>query len=149
MIQLADLRQKRDHDCGPTAVKILLRAIRKRPRMDAMAHLATSPIDGTDPRAIETCLRAHQLHVASGSIRWEELQHITQSIPVLALVTKEKIGHWVVVGGLDQNIVHYQCPSEGPCRSGKRTWLKSWRDVDRLGAVYHQWIIYAWKSFSR
>jgi ABC-type bacteriocin/lantibiotic exporter with double-glycine peptidase domain len=141
MIPLPDLRQTREHDCGAVAVRIALRAIKKRPPADLETLLGTSPIDGTDPRSMESLLRSLGLWVASGSFTLADLHHITTTRPAICLVTRANIGHYVTVGGIVSGTVHYQCPSEGPCRSGTRSWMKSWRDVDRLGATYHQWLI--------
>jgi hypothetical protein len=141
MIPLPDLRQTADHDCGPCAVRIALRALRKRPKFDLYAALGTSPIDGTDPRSIESYMRFLGLWVWSGTGSLDDLRHATASRPAICLVTRAQVGHYVVVSGLLEGRVHYQCPSEGPVRMGTRTWLRTWRDVDRLGAHYHQWMI--------
>ena len=145
MHRLADIRQRTDYDCGLAAVRVLLRALRRRPSPDAMRHLGTTAIDGTDPRAIEVCLRAHSLMVCSGSLHWDMLGPLSKKTPVLALVTSGGIGHWVVVAGVENGFVYYQCPSNGHERLGRKAWIGRWRDVDRLGAIYHQWIIAAWK----
>lgn len=145
MHRLPDIRQQAEYDCGPAAVRVLLRAIRKRPSPDAMRHLGTTAIDGTDPRAIEVCLRAHGLMVNSGSLHWDLLGPVCRKMPVLTLVTRGGVGHWVVVAGVENGTVHYQCPSNGPEKMGRRAWIRWWRDVDRLGAIYHQWVIAAWR----
>jgi ABC-type bacteriocin/lantibiotic exporter with double-glycine peptidase domain len=145
VISLADIRQQASHDCGDAAVRVVLRALRRRPFEPAIAHLATDPIDGTDPRAIETCLRAHGLLVLSGSATWGDLRHWTQNRPVICLVQRGGVGHWVVTGHVTQRRAHYQCPSIGPDSQGRTTFMNAWRDVDRLGAVYRQWAIVAWR----
>ena len=146
MIQLPDIRQRFDHDCGLTATRILLRYVRKRPPSD-LIRLACDPVDGTDPRAIETYLRQLGLRVQAGSYTVEDLSHSTATgRPVVCLVTPAHgVGHYVVVSGIEGQTIHYQCPTEGPARSGLRSWLKGWHEVDRLGAKYHQWGISAWR----
>ncbi len=145
MLTLSDIRQKTDYDCGIVAVKILLKALGKRLTPDNEKVLATSPIDGTDPRAIEALLRKLGLHVASGEMTWEDLVYFTQTRPVICLVTYDKVGHWVVAAGLKDRKMYYQDPSSGPRSLGKRKWLEHWKDIDRLGATYRQWGIAAWR----
>lgn len=145
MIELPDWRQQQQWDCGPTAVRILLRSLRRRPSPTAMAHLAASPIDGTDPRAVEIALRAHDLRVTSGSATFDDLRHWTQNRAVLCLIQCDGVGHWVAVARATHRRVSYQCPSEGPKLEKRADWMARWRDVDRLGAVYHQWSICAWR----
>lgn len=110
-----------------------------------MAHLAASPIDGTDPRAVEIALRAHDLRVTSGSATFDDLRHWTQNRAVLCLIQCDGVGHWVAVARATHRRVSYQCPSEGPKLEKRADWMARWRDVDRLGAVYHQWSICAWR----
>lgn len=145
MLTLSDIRQKTDYDCGIVAVKILLKALGKRLTPDNEKVLATSPIDGTDPRAIEALLRKLGLHVVSGEMTWEDLVYFTQTRPVICLVTYDKVGHWVVAAGLKDRKMYYQDPSSGPRSLGKRKWLERWKDIDRLGATYRQWCIAAWR----
>jgi ABC-type bacteriocin/lantibiotic exporter with double-glycine peptidase domain len=146
MITLADMRQKTDYDCGVVAVKVLLKALGKRLTPDNMKHLSTSPVDGTDPRSIESLLRKLGLHVLSGEMTWNDLVYFTQTRPVICLITLDSIGHWVVASGIKDGRMHYQDPSEGPKNLGKKKWHDVWKDIDRLGAVYRQWGITAWRN---
>ena len=147
MIKLPDIRQQSDHDCGLTVARVLLRFLGRRPTAQQLSGLACDPVDGTDPRNMETFLRQIGLRVQAGSFTVENLDWLTSSgRPVVCLTTPAHgIGHYVVVAGIDGQTIHYQCPTEGPSRSGLRTWLKCWREVDRLGATYHQWGISAWR----
>jgi len=145
VIGLPDWRQQQQWDCGPTAVRILLRSLRRRPVPTAMAHLAASPIDGTDPRAVEIALRAHDLRVMSGSATWDDLRHMTQNRAVICLIQCDGVGHWVVAGRVTHRRISYQCPSAGPVCESRADWMARWRDVDRLGATYHQWAICGWR----
>lgn len=146
MIELADIRQQADHDCGPTAVRVLMRALGRRLSLEQFLSLPCDPVDGTDPRAIETWLRGVKLRVLSGSMTWTDLVNLTASgRPVICLVTPLDVGHYVVVGSALHSQVHYQCPSEGPTVTTQFRWMRQWREVDRLGAAYHQWGITAWR----
>lgn len=146
MLTLSDMRQAYSYDCGIVAVKVLLRALGKRLTPENMRALSTSPIDGTDPRAIESLLRKLGLHVLSGEMTWYDLVYFTQTRPVICLINSDGIGHWVVAAGIKDGRMHYQDPSDGPKHLGKKKWLDIWRDVDRLGAVYRQWGIAAWRT---
>jgi hypothetical protein len=73
------------------------------------------------------------------------MRHWTQNRPVICLVQRGGVGHWVVAGRVTQRRAHYQCPSIGPGSQGRTTFMNAWRDVDRLGAVYRQWAIVAWR----
>jgi ABC-type bacteriocin/lantibiotic exporter with double-glycine peptidase domain len=146
MITLSDMRQKEEYDCGIVAVKILLRALGKRLTTEGLISLSASPMDGTDPRAIESLLRKLGLHVLSGEMTWNDLIYCTQTRPVICLITLDNVGHWVVASGIKDGRMHYQDPSEGPCSLGKKKWHDVWRDIDRLGAVYRQWGIAAWRN---
>jgi ABC-type bacteriocin/lantibiotic exporter with double-glycine peptidase domain len=146
MITLSDVRQKSQYDCGVVAVKVLLRALGKRLTPENTKALATTPIDGTDPRAIEALLRKLGLHVLSGEMTWNDLVYFTQTRPVICLITYAGVGHWVVASGIKDGKMHYQDPSGGPLYVGKKKWHEMWRDIDRLGAVYRQWGITAWRN---
>jgi ABC-type bacteriocin/lantibiotic exporter with double-glycine peptidase domain len=147
VISLADLRQSGEHDCGLVAVQVVLRHLRRRPKPHQFGILNCNSIDGTDPRAIEAFFRSIGCHVLAGSMAWTDLEQFTTiGRPVICLTTPAHgIGHYVVVAGVQASTVHYQCSTEGPCRSGKRTWMRSWHEVDRLGAIYHQWGICVWR----
>jgi hypothetical protein len=146
MITLSDVRQKSQYDCGIVAVKVLLRALGKRLTPDNIKALSTSPIDGTDPRAIEALLRKLGLHVLSGEMTWNDLVYFTQTRPVICLITHDGVGHWVVASGIKDGKMHYHDPSNGPLYMGKKKWHETWSDIDRLGAVYRQWGIAAWRN---
>ena len=147
MIDLPDIRQQGEHDCGTTAVRVLLRSLARRVTSGQFSALACDPVDGTDPRAIETFLRGVGLRVLSGSMTWADLITLTASgRPVICLITPSHgIGHYVVVGSAQQSLVRYQCPSIGPDMLARIRWMRQWKEVDRLGAVYHQWGIAAWR----
>jgi ABC-type bacteriocin/lantibiotic exporter with double-glycine peptidase domain len=146
MITLSDMRQKNGYDCGIVAVKVLLKALGKRLTPENEISLSTSPIDGTDPRSIESLLRKLGLHVLSGEMSWQDLAYFTQTRPVICLITLDNVGHWVVASGLKDGKLHYQDPSGGPRSLGKKKWHDVWCDIDRLGAIYRQWGIAAWRN---
>lgn len=140
MIALPDLRQSAEHDCGYTAVLVVLRRMRRKVTPGDLAPLSTNMIDGTDPRAIESTLRGLGLRVISGEMDMGDLWHHTESSrPVICLLSRDGVGHYVVVSGLHEGSVHFQCPSEGPSRMRTTAWRRCWTEIDRLGAVYRGW----------
>lgn len=124
----------------------MLRGVRKRPRPDLQQILGTSAHDGTDPRQLETVLRQHGLGVLSGEMHGDDLAYLTgRGCPVACLVQSEGVGHWVVVCSADGRVVRFQDPAAGPKALPWPQWLATWRDVDRLGAIYRQWGVAAWR----
>lgn len=128
------------------ATRLVLRGARCRPRADLAVTLNTSTHDGTDPRSMETVLRQHGLSVLSGEMHADDLAYLTgRGAPVACLIQLQGVGHWVVVASADGRLVRYQDPAQGPKALTWRKWLSVWRDVDRLGAIYRQWGISAWR----
>ncbi len=144
MIDLPDYRQRDGHSCGPVAVRVALRAL-KCPASIA-ENLPCHPIDGTDPRSVETILRTAGLCVQAGEMEWADLLHHTRlGRPVLCLVMLEGVGHWVVVGGVRSSVVMGQCPANGPFSMRRSEWERAWSDSDRYGVVYWQFGIAVYK----
>lgn len=82
----------------------------------------------------------------SGEFHGDDLAYLTgRGAPVACLVQSEGVGHWVVVSSADGRVVRYQDPAEGPKVLPWPAWLARWRDVDRLGAIYRQWGVAAWR----
>lgn len=145
-MKLPDIRQQSNHDCGLAACRIVARLFRRRWTPELTARLGTNPMDGTDPRAIESTLRHIGWGVISGEMSIEDLRHHTAlERPVICLITRGGIGHYVVVGGIDCGRMHVQCPADGPIITSRTKFLTAWQDVDRLGATYHQFGLAVWK----
>ena len=146
MIALPDLRQNAQHDCGYTAVLIVLKHLRRRVTPGDLAPLSCNVINGTDPRAIESMLRGVGLRVISGEMSLQDLHHHTTiGRPVICLVSASGVGHYVVVAGVEFDRIHYQDPAEGPMDQPKPSWKRSWHDIDRMGATYRSWGIAVWR----
>jgi len=145
-MKLPDIRQQNNHDCGLAACRIVARLFRRRWTSELTARLGTSPMDGTDPRAIESTLRHIGWGVIAGEMTIDDLRHhATLERPTICLITRAGVGHYVVVGGIDCGRIHVQCPADGPLTTSRAKFLAAWRDVDRLGAVYHQFGLAIWK----
>lgn len=142
---LADIRQQGDHDCGIAAVRVVLRHYRKKWADDYAVRLNTNEIDGTDPRNIEIMFRFLGFGVVSGNMSTEDLRHYTSlNRPVIALVQRAGIGHYVVVASLDGGRIHYQCPVDGPVSGSLQHFARNWSDIDRLGTIYDSFGVVAW-----
>lgn len=141
---LPDLRQSRSYDCGDTALRIVCQHHGWKLPPSMVSH----PIDGSDPRTLETVLRQAGIRVTSGEMTLSALQHHTgQGWPTICLVRLDGVGHYIVVESVTDRRIRWQCPSRGPSGSTYRQFLESWGDLDRLGARYHQWGLVPWVDF--
>jgi predicted double-glycine peptidase len=138
MIELPDIRQKFDWDCGQTCCNIVWRYYRSK-----RLEIPTTGIDGADPRTIESVLRMSGLCVISGELDYDDLRHFTRlKRPVITLVQaseSQPSGHYVVVCGATRNRVCYQDPLCGHVSQHYTAFKERWHDVDRLGTVYRCW----------
>jgi ABC-type bacteriocin/lantibiotic exporter with double-glycine peptidase domain len=145
MLALPDVRQRFDYDCGMAATKTMLAYHGLRTNSYTLASLATNPIDGTDPRAIEATLRRSGLKVISGEMDIEDLKHHTKlGRPVICLVQLDNVGHYLVVGSVKLGQVHFNDPTHGPGKNNIKQFKNRWKDVDRLNTTYTQFGITAW-----
>ncbi len=142
LIDLRDIRQDTDYDCGAAAV----RAIASHYGCAARPAGLANPVQGMAPDTLAAALRAMGLRVASlqmlGGVA--DLRHYTRlGFPVACPITSEAGGHWVVVRGVERGRVHVQCPTRGPGSYPVAQWLAGWHDVsaetlqlfDRWGIV--------------
>lgn len=140
-MDLPDIRQRENHDCGDTAFRIVCESHGWRARA-----ALSNPIDGTDPRTLEHGFRRLGKRVTSGEMTLADLRHFTRrGCPVIALVQLDGVGHYVVVGQSTSRFVAFQCPSNGPRSLSAAKFLRLWTDIDRSGTIYHQWGIAAWE----
>jgi ABC-type bacteriocin/lantibiotic exporter with double-glycine peptidase domain len=145
MLALPDVRQRFDYDCGAAATKTVLSYFGMKTNTYILAPLATNPIDGTDPRAIEATLRRSGLKVISGEMNLEDLQHHTKlGRPVICLIQLDHVGHYVVVGSVKFGQVHFNDPTNGPSKNSSKKFVERWKDIDRLNTIYTQFGIAAW-----
>lgn len=132
MLQLPDIRQKKDYDCGRAVCECVLSFFGS---YADLRRLLTNPMDGTDPRAIEALLRQAGHRVISGEMGLDDLRHFTTSgRPVIACVRD----HYVTVAGIRGRHVHYQDPSAGPVKATCADFAGWWVEADRLGVTYNQ-----------
>ncbi len=134
---LADIRQAANHDCGIAVCRIVMRYYGKKWFDDYEKKLSVCEIDGTDPRNIEVLFRQSGFGVLSGEMTIADLRHcVGMGRPVIALIQRMGVGHYIVVSDARPRIVEYQCPADGPTRVSVRKFKESWSDVGRMGAIY-------------
>lgn len=135
ILELPDTRQTNGWSCGEAAARVVFKYYEIKGRAPV-----ASPIDGTDPRTLETSLWLAKLSVQAGSMDLDDLRyHTRRGRPVICLVTEGDTGHWVVVAGLERGRVRYQCPIDGPCVEPAAAFEARWQDVDRMGVRYVRW----------
>ena len=141
MLQLPEIRQKGEYDCGPTARKIVEDYLGIR-----IPTVHATPVDGLSPSALENAFRKAGACVLSGNMTISDLRHQTRlGRPVVCLVTHKGEGHYVVVAGVGTRYVHYQCPDEGRRMELDSRFLQQWYDHSaRWGYDYKCWGIAVW-----
>lgn len=143
LLDLPDLRQQTDYDCGACAVDVIARFHGLRAR--GPAKLANA-VQGMAPDTVAAVLRSLGLRVLAGPLVGgiADLQHYTRAgLPVLCPITADAGGHWVAVRGVERRRVHYHCPTNGPRTMGLQTWLDGWRDTSASGHDFDRWGIVA------
>jgi predicted double-glycine peptidase len=145
LLDLPDVRQREDFDCGTAAVETVLRFLGVRA---AGRGVLADQVDGTHPSTIEAALRRAGLAVQSGTMTPADLRHHTrQGRPVLCPIAAHG-GHWVVVRGVGRGFVYYSCPAEGAKQVRLSAWLDLWRDSTRAAHDFDRWGIAVGKNSS-
>jgi ABC-type bacteriocin/lantibiotic exporter with double-glycine peptidase domain len=105
------------------------------------ADLATTPIDGADPRAMESLFRRLGIPAQAGEMDWRDLAyHTGRGRPVACLVQLDDGGgHWVAVWAASSRRVRWQCPTHGPQQATPAEFVRGWWDWDRAGVDYRCW----------
>lgn len=130
MIQLPDLRQSTDYDCGAVAIDVVCQFYGRRTR--GPVRLA-NPIQGMAPDTVEAFLRSLGFKLLTGTMSVADLKHFTKSgRPVLVC----RDGHWVVVRAVGRGLVYYHCPSDGPSKMTITRWEETWNDRTSSGHAY-------------
>lgn len=154
LLDLPDVRQQSDYDCGIAAALCVLRYLgADRLRRDVEATLGATRLDGTDPRAMEAMFRREGLAVQSGTMALADLAyHAGRGRPVVCLVTRGgtakapgahpgAVGHYVVSAGVRRGFVHVHDPVEGPGRVRTAEFLSRWADWDRHGQDWQRFAV--------
>lgn len=136
LLDIPDVRQREDFDCGAAALDAVARFYGLRER--GPVRLANA-VQGMSPDTVEAWLRAVGFGVLSGTMTVADLAHLTKTgRPVLCPVARGG-GHWVVVRGVFRNRVHFHCPTHGPDVAHEFDWVPAWRDETRAGHDYRHW----------
>lgn len=147
MIDILDVRQEDEFDCGWATVEAVCQYFKVYIHRNRMLKLlGTNGINGTDPRIIEAFLRNEGFNVLSGNMTIEDLKSFTKNNrPVIAMVTFNDIGHYVVVKGVKRKRVYYQDPTSGPKSMKIEDFMSSFVDFDRYGVTYRNFGLVIWK----
>lgn len=138
MLLVPDVRQVANHDCGVAACRAVMRFYGKRWSDDYDKRLSACEIDGTDPRNIEVLFRQIGFGVMSGEMTIHDLRfHISMKRPVITLIQRAGVGHYIVVNDVKSRMIDYHCPVDGPVKCAIRKFRESWRDVGRMGTFYN------------
>lgn len=144
---LPDIRQRKAHDCGMGAWKIVHQwqtAKRAVPTPDL-----SNAIQGLDPATLESKIRVGlSWNVVAGEMLVDDLRHYCDTLrPVICLITRdfdgEPSGHYVVVAGVYRGKVYYHDPYDGPHATRVDDWCQSWHDRGRY-ADFPNWGLVAW-----
>lgn len=142
ILKLPPIYQGTESSCGLACVRTVLEFwgdSGRRPR------LVTDIRDGAHPTAIQAALRKADLRVISGEMLPADLGLFARSgRPVITLIQRRGIGHYVVVAGLSRGRVRYHDPMEGMLSLTLGEWTERWRDVDVFGSHYHRFGIVAY-----
>jgi len=145
-----DRRQKDDWSCGAIAAAVAMDLLGV-PHADSSAlvaaGLAATPLDGTDPRVMESFFRKLSYRVCSGEMTIEDLRHHTaMARPVLCLVRYGSVGHWVTITEVKARKLAFHCPVRGTIKMPLQAFRGIWWDSDRGGYHYHSFGVALWKD---
>ena len=146
LLDVPDVRQADDYDCGPAAVQAACSLFGMNPsRADLIQALGTNERQGTRPSAILDYLsRQGLVTTAAGQLEVVDLtRFFSWGQPVLCPVQVaddgETVGHWVVVTRTGLGQVFLQDPATGPRMVAEADWLARWRDRDADGVSYERY----------
>ena len=147
MINILDVRQEGEWDCGWATVESVCQYFQVYKHRNLMLKLlGTNGMNGTDPRIIESFLRGEKFNVLSGNMTIDDLKFFTKhNRPVIAMVTFDGIGHYIVIRGVQRKRVYYQCPINGPKSMSIEKFLPQFIDYDRYGVTYEKFGMVVWK----
>lgn len=147
LLDIPDLRQEGDWDCGPAAVQSVCQYFGRGPstRQAFVEALGADPKQGTAPPAVVSLLsRLDGLKVTAGAAL--EVEDLTRFFhagqPVLCPCRPDKTaasGHWVVVTGTGLGQVFLQDPAAGRRMLSEEEWLSIWYDRDADGVGYERY----------
>jgi ABC-type bacteriocin/lantibiotic exporter with double-glycine peptidase domain len=143
ILDIPDVRQRSEVDCGPACVAAVVRYFGQRISLaDATAALLTTEHHGTDPSAIQAYLKRRGLRVLAGDMNDTDLRLAVKfGRPVIAVTA----GHYVVVCGWDRYRVAVQDPACGFSWVPYTDFAACWADYSRWGSKFDQFGIAVWR----
>lgn len=135
-----DRRQSDGWSCGVVAASTALELIgyhRDCATDYPKRYILSTPLDGTDPRILESFFRREFLRVISGDMSVVDLKfHVDLGRPVVCLIQFGGTGHWVTVYRVTRAAVKYHDPAKGFCKLSPAKFRAIWYDRDRNSFVY-------------
>jgi predicted double-glycine peptidase len=144
LLDIPDVRQRSDYDCGRAALRAVFGfwGVTYPKRHAGL----TNPEQGTHPDTAGAILRDAGFRLIEGSASVDILAAFTRAgWPVLSVMTQAGGGHWVVVRGVSRGRVYYHCPSHGPRSMPAAEFESRWDDRDRGNVGYWRWVCCPWR----
>jgi predicted double-glycine peptidase/phage portal protein BeeE len=151
-LDLPDLRQSYDYDCGASATQTVCQFYNVGPATEDeyVQALGTTPEGGTPPEAIVAFLTDLGLGVeARNDLTIPDLA--AAGCPVIcciqdyeedpADIPEERAGHYVVVAEATDDTVTFQDPSAGRVEMPTLDFLARWQDTDGQGQFIHYGVL--------
>lgn len=143
-VGLPDVRQTDSYDCGQAVAD----CVRLHFGL-AIKPLPCNWLDGTDVRLVEAAFRP-DLNVQSGEMGLDDLaHHLGLGRLLVALVSEDEVGHWVVAHSIRNGLVQYHDPLCGPSAQEISRFVARWRDWCRFGYDYQCWGLSVWPRRAR
>lgn len=133
MLNLPDIRQTTDYDCGAAAIDTVCRFYKRRER--GPVKLANH-VQGMAPDTVEAVFRSLGFKLLSGTMTTRDLRSLALDRPVMCCINAETGGHWVTIRGVTRARVHFQCPVLGPTTLSIEHWEGIWHDRTSSGHHY-------------
>lgn len=145
LLDLPDVRQEADWDCGPAAVEAACSFLGVGPKGRAayVEGLGATPEAGTSPDAVASFLARQGLAVtaASGLEVSDLSRFFAAGQPVLCPCRPDgsaASGHWVAVIGVGLGQVFIHDPAQGRRMMPEDDWLAIWKDADATGQAWER-----------
>lgn len=144
ILDLPDIRQRADHDCGDAAGLCVTTYHGLRP------YTPISTLDGTPPHAIADAFYHRGFAVIGGEARLADLKHWCDTgRPPICLVhfPVDTCSHYVTVAGVHRGYVHFQDPAEGPRKLKVARWEDAWHAMGNSPVHLFHWALVIGKPF--
>jgi len=154
ILELPDLRQYSDFDCGVSVTQGILAYYGiDSTESELISEMKIDPNWGTEPKQIETLMQNRGLEVVSKQMTLEEIKsYIDQRTPVILDIqawdenpdvdyeTTKEDGHYVIAIGYDDDGFIFEDPSwTGLAKLTYDELLKRWHDVDANNNELRNW----------